>query len=266
LEHYFKQYIDIKEFQHQNGIIDILLDSANLNWKTCIQKVVLIKDQIEIDLITACKRTNGYFQKLKSIDLKQLYTQSNGFEFIENLKNEWKLNYDFILVDSRTGVTDIGEISTIQLPDILVLFFTAMEQSVNGVIDIYRKTIKANQYLPNERFKLRSIPVPGRFDSKEEFKVAQEWFEIFETKFSDIYSDWLPKTIKIKTILELTKIPYIAYFSFGEKLPVIDQGTNDPAGLGYAYENLTSLIANNLENVELLLKDRSRFIPQYKPL
>ncbi|ETR67533.1 MAG: hypothetical protein OMM_05086 [Candidatus Magnetoglobus multicellularis str. Araruama] len=226
----------------------------------------MVKEQIEIDLITAGKRTNGYFQKLKKLDLNQLYIENNGFEFIEGLRDEWKAEYDFILVDSRTGVTDIGEISTIQLPDMLVFFFTAMEQSVNGVVDIYRKVMKAYQKFPNERLKLLSIPVPGRFDSKEEFEVAQQWFDIFATKLADIYLDWLPRSVTIKSILELTKIPYIAYFSFGEKLPVIDQGTNDPAGLGYAYENLAALIANNLENVALLFNDRSKFIPKYKPV
>jgi len=264
IEHYFSRFVNIKRILLQKGVLDILLDPTNIHWKSCIQKIAIFSEQVEIDMITAGKRSNEYFQKLRKMDFNKFYDQSNGYEFIENLRDEWKTNYDFVLVDSRTGVTDIAGISTIQLPDILVLFFTAMEQSVNGVVDIYKKTIKAYQILPNERLKLRAIPVPGRFDSKEEFKVAQHWFNIFETKLADIYLDWLPKSIKIKSILELTKIPYIAYFSFGEKLPVVDQGTNDPAGLGYAYENLAALIANKLENIELLLKDRPKFIPQYK--
>ena len=49
-------------------------------------------------------------------------------------------------------------------------------------------------------------------------------------------------------------------FSFGEKLPVLEQGTIDPAGLGYAYETLAALIANNLESVELLQGDRGGYI------
>jgi len=265
LEHYFKQYIDIQNIHLQDGILDLLLNPEKLNWKHCIQTIDMTKEQIKMDLITAGKRTNGYFQKLRKLDLNQLYSEFNGFEFIENLRDEWKTHYDFTLVDSRTGVTDIGEISTIQLPDMLVLFFTAMEQSVNGVVDIHRKVMKAYQKFPNERLKLLSIPVPGRFDSKEEFMIAQQWFDKFASKLADIYLDWLPKSIKLKNILELTKIPYLAYFSFGEKLPVIEQGINDPAGLGYAYENLAALIANNLENVELLLKDRARFVPEYKP-
>ena len=61
-------------------------------------------------------------------------------------------------------------------------------------------------------------------------------------------------------MLEITKLPYVPYFSFGEKLPVIEHGTNDPSGLGYYYENLAALIANGFEDVKLLLEDRDRFI------
>jgi archaellum component FlaC len=52
----------------------------------------------------------------------------------------------------------------------------------------------------------------------------------------------------------------VAYFSFGEKLPVIDQGTNDPQGLGYTYQTLSALIARKLEDAEELVNNRSEFV------
>ncbi len=58
----------------------------------------------------------------------------------------------------------------------------------------------------------------------------------------------------------MTKLPYIPYFSYGEKLPVLEHGTGDPAGLGYAYETLAALLANRLESVERLLDDRAGFV------
>ena len=64
--------------------------------------------------------------------MKDFYEEKNGGYIIEELRNEWRSEFDFVLVDSRTGVTDIGGICTIQLPDILVLVFTATWQSLNG--------------------------------------------------------------------------------------------------------------------------------------
>ena len=74
------------------------------------------------------------------------------------------------------------------------------------------------------------------------------------------YADWLPSSVGVQAFLESTKLPYIPYFSFGEKLPVLEQGTTDPAGLGHAYESLTAMIAHRCEAVDLLLHNRSDYI------
>jgi len=80
-----------------------------------------------IDLLTAGKRGDDYFKKVRNFDVESFYSEKQGGNFIESLRDEWKKSYDFVLVDSRTGVTDIGGICTIQLPDILVPLFTATE-------------------------------------------------------------------------------------------------------------------------------------------
>ena len=44
--------------------------------------------------------------------------------YIEELREEWASEFQFVSVDSRTGVTDIGGICTVHLADVLVLLFT----------------------------------------------------------------------------------------------------------------------------------------------
>ena len=100
----------------------------------------------------------------------------------------------------------------------------------------------------------------SRFDSTEEYKVSQSWLNKSSNALKDIFLNWLPRQTEIKKYLELTKIPYIPYFSFGEKLPVIEQGTSDPAGIGYSYETISAIIANKMENIDLLLENRNTFI------
>jgi ABC-type Fe3+-hydroxamate transport system substrate-binding protein len=58
----------------------------------------------------------------------------------------------------------------------------------------------------------------------------------------------------------LIKLPHISFFSYGESLPVLEQGTSDPGGLGYAYENLAALIALNLQDVEIFVDNREEYI------
>jgi hypothetical protein len=58
------------------------------------------------------------------------------------------------------------------------------------------------------------------------------------------------------------KLPHVSFFSYGETLPIIEHGTTDPGGLGYAYENLAALLAKNLQDVESLLNNRAEYIRQ----
>lgn len=77
----------------------------------------------------------SYTYRMQEIDWSHLYEQ--GFaEFLEDRRDEWTAKYDFVLIDSRTGVSDIAGICTAQLPDRLVVVFTANEQNLNEVVDI----------------------------------------------------------------------------------------------------------------------------------
>jgi len=266
LEYFFKDYLDLETVTQQTGIVDLLdgvsnKESENLpDWRDSLINIGLPDIEGTLHLLTAGKRDSMYFNKLRHLNVDTMYAEQNGGHFVESLRNEWKQTYDFVLIDSRTGITDIGGICTVQLPDMLVLLFMATEQSLNGVIDVAKKATRARQKLPVERLGLISLPIPGKFDSQEEFKVSQEWLDRLALALSELFIDWLPTSVKIRTMLEMTKVPYIPYFSFGEKLPVLEQGTIDPAGLGYAYETLAALIANNLESVELLQGDRGGYI------
>jgi formylglycine-generating enzyme required for sulfatase activity len=267
LEYFFKDYLNLEAVTQQMGIIDLLNHVSNNeseqppNWRDSLINVSLpdIKEGT-LQLITAGKRDEMYFNKVRNLDMNTFYIEKNGGFFVENLRNEWKQAYDFVLIDSRTGITDYGGICTIQLPDILALLFTAMEQSLKGVIEVAKKAFTARQKLPVDRLRLVSIPIPSKFDTQKEFEISQEWLNRFSSELHGLYADWLPRSFKRRDILEITKIPYVPYFSFGEKLAVLEQGTNDPVGLGYAYENLAALLANNLEYLELLKDDRDLYI------
>jgi hypothetical protein len=232
----------------------------------------------EIHLLTAGKRIyteddeSEYFRKVRTFDMKDFYAEKEGGAIIESLRDDWKKSYDVVLVDSRTGVTDIGGVCTVQLPDILALFATTTQQSLRGVSEIARRVIAAHQRLPVERSTPAMIPIVSRFDTQQEFAESQEWLKRFASEFAEIYANWLPinaeqkdnETTKFNRRLELvtlTKIPYIPYFSFGENLPVLKQGTTDPSSLGYAYQTLAAIVAHNLESVDLLLnKRRDEFV------
>jgi len=258
LEYFLKDYLDWKTIEQREGVIDILTQRME-NWQDLLIKIELPDSPVPLHFLTAGKRNEDYFSKVRSLDLQAFYADKGGL-FIERLRDQWKEAYDYILIDSRTGITDFGGVCTIQLPDILLLLFTATEQSLSGVIDVANKANQARQKLPVDRLSLLSVPIPSRFETEVEFEISQKWLDRFASELSNIYANWLPTSVKRRDFLEITKIPYRPYFSFGEKLPVLEQGTLDPTGLGYAYETLSALLANKLESVEHLLENRSEFV------
>ncbi len=271
LEYFFDDTYNFSLPAKHKGIVDILIDCANYkttlpketNWKD-IKKNIFKNtgDNGKLDILIAGKgkRDKEYFQRIRKLDFNEFYSKFDGGEIIETLRNQWKENYDFILIDSRTGVTDIGGICTIQLPDILVLLFTATRQAFEGILNIAMTTDEAQKSLLTDRLRLLMLPIPSKFDSRDEFVISQNWLNDFSERLKFIYENWLPTSVKEKAILEVTKIPYISFFSFGEKLPVIEQGTTDPTGLGYAYENIAALIADNFQHVDMLVENRDELV------
>ncbi len=146
------------------------------------------------------------------------------------------------------------------MPDVLILLFTATEQAFRGGLEIAHRAAAARQKLPIERLRVPVVPVPSRVDTQREFDLSQKWLDRFAADTASFFAEWLPTSIRRREILEVTKLLYVPYFSFGEKLPVLDQGTTDPAGLGYVYANLAALIAHSLQGVEQLIADRGDFV------
>ncbi|MEK6258362.1 MAG: AAA family ATPase [Planctomycetota bacterium] len=262
LENFFRRFIGDNAAIQQAGVVDLLGKTANtrLPWRDLVVDVVLPEAQGTLQLLTAGTRGDAYFRRVRDLDVRSFYAEYGGGEYIEQLRNEWKKAYDFVLIDSRTGVTDLGGICTVQLPDQMVMLFTATEQGFVGTLDIFHRAAASRQKLPHERMRVPVIPVPSRFDTQTEFALSQEWLDRFAKDLAEVYAEWLPQPLDRRAVLELTKLPYVSYFSFGEKLPVLEQGTTDPASLGYAYENLATLIARRLEGVEQLVEDRDAYV------
>ena len=77
----------------------------------------------------------AYKQRLSRISFAKLYTERDGFLLFEDLRSQWakSLGFDYVLIDSRTGHTDVGGICTRQLPDHVVMVFFPNEQNLKGI-------------------------------------------------------------------------------------------------------------------------------------
>jgi MinD-like ATPase involved in chromosome partitioning or flagellar assembly len=96
-------------------------------------------EEYAIDVMPAGRDDEGYAERFATIDWNELYDHHDGFYLLENLRESWeRAGYDYVLIDSRTGHTDIGGICTRQLPDLVVAIFFPNEQNLQGLAQVVR--------------------------------------------------------------------------------------------------------------------------------
>ena len=164
------------------------------------------------------------------------------------------------MIDSRTGVSDIGSICTVQLPDIVVALFTANEQSLEGVLQVVHRADERREEMALERSRLRVLPVASRFEGTVEVDRAREWLDRFAERLQPLFRPWVHKDVAPRRLIDHLLVPYVARWSFGEELPVVDEGTSNPLTVGYALETLAAVLGNHLERSNLLIDNRQAYV------
>src|SRR5262249_45696667 len=84
-----------------------------------------------LHMMKAGAYTDAYPERVSSFDWPKLYRDCPNLMrvFVEYLTTE----YSYVLIDSRTGLTDTSGICTMLLPEVLVLVFSPNEQSIQGL-------------------------------------------------------------------------------------------------------------------------------------
>lgn len=257
---YYDSWITTKRRSGLTELIHSHIEGTRVNWKDFLTRVQFPDTKLPLQLLTAGRQDQTYVQRMQALDWTELYQKHDFGNFLEDLRNQWKKQFDFILIDSRTGITDIGGICTVQLPDLLVLLFTANLQSFNGALDVMERARRTRNSLPFDRSRLLALPVPTRLESRIEYEEAERWLKKFADELAPLYAEWTSRDVTAAELLNHIRVPYVAYWSFGEKLPVIEKGTSNPDDIGFYFETLAALIAQRFSNTEMLVKNRDTFV------
>ena len=252
IEKFFEKWLTGSRRENP-GLIDLIsaFDRGEpIDWRECLLRANL-STGAEVAMISAGREDGDYTARLQKIDWEVLFRDKKFGAYLERLRNEWLLEYDFILIDSRTGVTDIGGICTIHLPDIVLTLFTASGQSLAGVKDVMMRARRAHADLPVDRKRLVIVPVPARDESSNEYKLAKEWRQRFAQELDSFFREWAPESEKTEEILDRLKIPYFAYWSFGERLPVMEEDPDNPKTLAFSYQLVARLLLGKLNWTEV---------------
>lgn len=216
-----------------------------------------------ISLMKAGRADRTYTQRLRRLNWKTLYRSGLGGA-LERMFDELRDEFDYVLIDARTGVTDFSGIIAAQLPDVLAFLFTANEQSLEGSVEVARRAAKARNGLALDRSRLLLLPIPARFETQFEHRIAMAWRDRFATELAEFYRGWAGPEDSTARLIQATTIPYVPYWTFGERLSVVEDETGDPLGINYSLETLAALLAHRLGQTGLMLESRDDYVAAAK--
>jgi MinD-like ATPase involved in chromosome partitioning or flagellar assembly len=239
-----------EQVKSQPGVLDMISELSRgkkLRWQECLIDIY-IADQT-LQLISAGRRDSLYGSRLQNLHWDELYEKFDIGQTFEELREAWKSSFDYILLDSRTGVTDIGDVCTALFPDLLVTVFVANEQNIEGTKLIIERARAVHDELPRDRAKLVILPLLGRDESNTEYELSAAWRNRISETLGFTLSDWLPREVSAFSYFQKVFIPYYSYWSFGENLPVIqrEEELGNPTSISSAYARFASLIESQLD-------------------
>ncbi|MCB1954617.1 MAG: TIR domain-containing protein [Rhodocyclaceae bacterium] len=172
-----------------------------------------------LDLMPAGQRLTAeqlarYALALRSFDWQDFYFNWEGDLFFEWLRRSLLAQYDLVLIDSRTGVTEMGGICGYQLADVIVMMCGANHQNVDGTASM----LEDFRSQPVEGLRrgrpLEIVVVPARVEQR-----APELLDDFFTRFEQRFGTLLPSRLaELGMGFRDLAIPYDPQFAFEERV------------------------------------------------
>lgn len=152
-------------------------DQAERNARAALESLNLERyvgptEYPQVQLLRAGSDADGkYSSRVNSFAWEALYRRAPTIYRL--LAQALARRYRWVLVDSRTGVTDISGICTALLPDKLVVVFTPNRQSLSGVRELVARALKYRRDSDDGRA-LMVYPLPSRIEASLE-EQRRDW-------------------------------------------------------------------------------------------
>jgi hypothetical protein len=253
LHRFFHPFLPPSVLKSSSGVIDLIVDYT---WKVHQEDVDRPADWYResarvmpyvvslnwpefpsggsLDFLPVGRQNRDYSSVMAPRGWDDFYEEMGGSLFFQAVRQDMKENYDYILIDSRTGLSDIADICTIQLPDVLVNCFALSDQNIDGAASVAKRI--RDHY--GER-KIRILPVPMRVDEAEKDK-ADAGRSLVAFKF-----DGFPAGMDDERRAQYwarVEIPYRPFYAYEETLATFGDIPGMPTSLLAAFERLAAEI------------------------
>lgn len=193
---------------------------------------------------SATDQGDAYADRVRAFDWAGFYHQYGSF--FTFFRDELMRSFDYVLIDSRTGLTDTGGICTRVMPEKLVAVFVPNRQNIDGVSGVIRQAVSYRRRSRDVRG-LAAFPLASRIDASNQ-RLRQVWWQggavdgetiegyqpTFERLLKELYE---LNECELGDYFNATQVPHDSDYAFGESIAA-RHGTSDRFSIGGACYNL----------------------------
>jgi formylglycine-generating enzyme required for sulfatase activity len=209
LHRYFEPFLTDKSLENSTGLIDFVLEFASAavsrgkaetqpDWYLEYANILAHATPVTwefpksgvLHFVPAGRQDAAYAVRVNSFDWRQFYEKLGGGIWLEAVKKEIRQRYDYILIDSRTGVSDTSGVCTVQMPDDLVVCFTLNQQSTRGASAVAYSALQQRR-APDGSATLTVWPLPMRVEAGETERLEMAR-AVARTRFSRLLGHLSP--------------------------------------------------------------------------
>lgn len=203
-------------------------------------------DDPNLTLMPAGRFDDDYANRIRLLDWSRFFSEFG--EVFAILRDALRARYDEVLIDSRTGLTDVGSISTVVMPDRLVVVFTPNDQSIAGGAEVARQAFRLHRSITDVKraaAPLDIVPLLSRVE-RGEVLLRNQWIARAAVTYSELFSELLgAERIDLTRYFDDLHIPYSTYYSFGERIAVAEATDRGLGSLDHAYHQLHRLLGSS---------------------
>jgi tetratricopeptide (TPR) repeat protein len=197
-----------------------------------------------LDLLPAGNREeqaqlDRYVLAVRTFDWQDFFFNWEGELFFEWLRSSLvPERYDLVLVDSRTGVTEMGGICAYQLGDVIVMMCGANKQNMRGTQEVMADFLSPRVLALRRDRPPRLVIVPARIEQRDPTLL-----EAFIAEFTAKFGMYLPQELECAGIgyAELM-VPYEPQYAFEERVVSDPHEVATRQRISTAFERLVNAI------------------------
>jgi len=207
-----------------------------------LERFILKTDLPSLHLLKAGRFDEDYPSRVNAFDWQALYNRAPWL--FQSLAKRLGELYQYILIDSRTGFTDISGICTMLMPEKLVVVFTPNRQSLTGLTSLVQRATHYRRQSDDLR-PLVVFPLPARIETSEgdlynwwRFGAPEREITGYQPQFENIFKEvYGLSECNLKKYFNEVQISHSSAYAYGEEIAVLVDPEGHSLSLTRAYQN-----------------------------